>query len=321
MPLVASNTKKELTSSEQECLYEHYGVKLFYRIHSPLREEDNPSFSTYESNGNIRWKDFGTGEGGNIFDLIMAIEDVDFKDALEISREILKGSHSSTQSDTKRLVKNTKRGVVPFVSYRDFELEYWSKRGITEQQLIDNLVLPLKMLLIDDKFKCTSTKELPKFVYYMRPDKTSWKLYSPLDHGDLKWMSHNISSVNYESPVKNLNKDLIIFSSKKDKMVFDNLNLPYDTTSVLAEGNYKGIIKELEGDFKHYNSVYCLLDFDKAGERSTENIENESNGRIKGVYLTLEISNYLYSKNIKDLDEVVVNLGYESLRRLVNKIL
>lgn len=321
MPLVASNTKKELTYPEQECLYEHYGVRLFYRIHSPLRDEDNPSFSTYESNGNIRWKDFGTGEGGNIFDLIMAIEDVDFIKALEISKQILSGAHTKSSDEIKKLIKNVKRDVVPFPSYRKFELEYWQQRGITEEQLLKNLVLPLKMLLIDDKFKCTSNPDLPKFIYYMRPDKTSWKLYSPLDHGDLKWMSHNISSVNYESTLQKLNKDLIIFSSKKDKMVFDNLQLPYDTTSVLAEGNYRGIIKELDGEFKQYNNIYCLLDFDKAGERSTESIENESKGRIKGLYLPLDVSNYFYSKNIKDLDEVVVNLGYDPLRRLINKII
>ncbi len=321
MALVASQDKKLFTLVEQEQIYEHYGVKLFYRVHSPLRDEGNPSFSTYETNGNIRWKDFGTGEGGNIFEFIMAIESVGFADALRTAKEILKGNSHSIENVRKKHVKQVKRDVIPFTSYRKFELEYWDKRGVTEAQLTDNLVFPLKMLLIDGKFKCTSNPDLPKFIYYMRGDKSSWKLYSPMDQGDLKWMSHNISLVNYESPLKNINKDLVILSSKKDKMVFDNLKLPFDTTSVLAEGNYRGLLKEIENDFKQYDNIYCLLDFDRAGENSTQSIENESNGRIKGVYLPLDVSNYLYTKGIKDVDEVAVNLGYSALKRLIEKIL
>jgi hypothetical protein len=41
-------------------------------VRSPLRDDDrNPSFSIY-ANG-TRWKDLGTGEGGDVFDLYKAV--------------------------------------------------------------------------------------------------------------------------------------------------------------------------------------------------------------------------------------------------------
>ena len=318
MPLLEEKKYSKLTLPEQEFIYEHYGVRLFYRISSPLRLEDNPSFSTYEIDGNIRWKDFGTGDGGDIYSFIMQYESVDFLDATKIAKEILKGSHVLTEMK-QPVKKHIIRSVVLNESLRDYELEYWAKRGISKEQLMENDVHSLKMLLIDNKFKCTSTKENPKFVYMLGHD--IWKLYSPLESPDLKWMSHNINRVNYESEPQRLNNELIIFSSKKDKMVFDTLNLPYDTTSVLAEGNYAGIIKELHGRFSNYKNVYCLLDFDSAGERSTQNIESKSEGRIKGIYLPMDIANYFYTKGVKDIDEVMISFGRDNLLKLIKKIL
>jgi hypothetical protein len=49
-------------------------------IRSPLRDDDRrPSFSIY-ANG-TRWKDFGTGAGGDSFDLFQAVKQMDAKQA------------------------------------------------------------------------------------------------------------------------------------------------------------------------------------------------------------------------------------------------
>jgi hypothetical protein len=58
-------------------------------IRSPLRDDDrNPSFSIY-ANG-TRWKDFGTGAGGDSFDFFQAFKRMDAKQAwrpfIELSR-------------------------------------------------------------------------------------------------------------------------------------------------------------------------------------------------------------------------------------------
>jgi len=49
-------------------------------IRSPLRDDDrSPSFSVFA--GGTRWKDHGTGDGGDSFDLFQAIKKMDAKQA------------------------------------------------------------------------------------------------------------------------------------------------------------------------------------------------------------------------------------------------
>jgi hypothetical protein len=49
-------------------------------VRSPLRDDDrSPSFSIYAVG--TRWKDFGTGQGGDSFDLYQAIKGMDAKQA------------------------------------------------------------------------------------------------------------------------------------------------------------------------------------------------------------------------------------------------
>jgi len=58
-------------------------------VRSPLRDDDrSPSFSIYA--GGTRWKDHGTGVGGDSFDLYQAVKKMDAKNAwrpfLELSQ-------------------------------------------------------------------------------------------------------------------------------------------------------------------------------------------------------------------------------------------
>jgi hypothetical protein len=51
------------------------------RVRSPLRDDDrHPSFSIYADGR--RWKDHGTGEGGDSFDLYQAVKKLSAKAAL-----------------------------------------------------------------------------------------------------------------------------------------------------------------------------------------------------------------------------------------------
>jgi len=54
------------------------------KILSPLREETNPSFNIYETpDGRWRFKDYGSGDEGNCFDLVMQLSHIPFDQALE----------------------------------------------------------------------------------------------------------------------------------------------------------------------------------------------------------------------------------------------
>ena len=206
-----------LSIEEQEQIYEHYGIELYQRVNSPLRGDNNPSFSTKLVGDNVRWSDFGLGlMYKSVYDLVMEIEEVDFKPRPQPREKVLK--------------------VVPNSTWAGFEIDYWAKRGIDLFTLEHNLIFPLKLLFIDGKFICTSTKDNPKFIYYFDgTDRRGFKVYSPLDR-EHKWLSYNTSLYNLENGVNKLFNDLIVFSSRKDRIVFDSLELCFDTTSTMSEG-------------------------------------------------------------------------------------
>lgn len=326
-----------LTVDEQQYIYEYYGVEVFTSMLSPVRAEDTrPSFCTYltKDGGQIKWTDFAYKSGG-VYDFITEMEsDVNsFKDAVKKAREIL--SSIRVNNDVTQAPRPTNKpkinwDVVPSEKFTKNELLYWRIRGVTEEQLRGENIHPLKMLLADGKYRDTSTPDNPKFIYYYHDSEgniSGWKLYSPYNK-DYKWLSKNTSSAPYESKVQCVNNELLILSSKKDKMVFDNLRQPYDTTNPIAEGIFKGIIRELSASLACYDKIYAWLDFDWSenvsnvykGVERTMQLEEESNGRIVGLYLPPDEERFLLGRGIKDIDEVYVNLGPHYLYNLFNKV-
>lgn len=308
-----------MTLTEQEYIYAQFGVEPYTSMCSPLRMESRPSFSTYLSNDKMCWKDFGTGDSGDVYSFLMAYYDCDFKSAAAKIKAILAGVDTSIieRAATPKPVLNM--DVTTFDYYKKFEAAYWELRDVDVEMLIADNIFPLKMLRKDKEFKATSSSTNPKFVYYLNEERTAWKIYSPLDK-DFKWISYNTSLVPYESLPESKYKDLIVFSSKKDKLVFKTLGLPYDTTSLISEGNFRLLLAKLH-ELGTYDNIWALLDFDDAGESYTNQIESQSNGRIKGLYLDNNTWNYFASIGVKDIDDIRIKLGAAELRDTINKIL
>ena len=63
---------------------------------SPFRKDENPSFSIYADGR--KWKDHGTGEGGNVFDFICRSRGCEFKDALSIILNRLGWENTTTHN-------------------------------------------------------------------------------------------------------------------------------------------------------------------------------------------------------------------------------
>jgi hypothetical protein len=309
-----------MTIEEQEQIYEHYGIELYQRVSSPLHEDNNPSFSTKLIGDNIKWSDFSLGLlGRSAYDLVMEIDDVDFKGATSIIKEILADNHKAgavhkpRQQPREKVLK-----VVPNDYWSEFETAYWAKRGIDIPTCEHNLILPLKLLFIDGKFICTSTKDNPKFIYYFdKYDRRGFKVYSPLDK-EHKWLSYNTSLYNLENGVTKVSDNLIVFSSRKDRLVFDSLELCFDTTSTMSEGNFSGLLRELPN--LKYDNIYSFFDFEfnEAGEKMAQKLYEQSGGIVEPIAPPTNVLNYLISKDIKDIDDLKVKGGDNLLREIIN---
>ena len=71
---------------------------------SPLREDFNPSFFITKYN---TWIDYGTGEKGDIFDLIMRLENTaDFKSTVLKAKEIYKNLYGEIPTNKEEMIKN-----------------------------------------------------------------------------------------------------------------------------------------------------------------------------------------------------------------------
>lgn len=310
-----------LDTSQQEQIYEHYGVELYHRINSPLRDDNNPSFSTKLVGDNIRWADFGLGlTYKSVYDLVMEIEEVDFKGAVNIIKAILSENHRDGLIERRRCFKQPKEKVLKVVTndyWSEFEIAYWAKRDIDISTCERDLIFPLKLLFIDGKFICTSTKDNPKFIYYFDDkDRRGFKVYSPLDK-EHKWLSYNTSLYNLENEVTKLYDNLIVFSSRKDRLVFDSLELCYDTTSTMSEGNFSGLLRELPN--LKYDNIYSFFDFEfnEVGEKMAQKLYEQSGGVVKPIAPPTNVLNYLISKDIKDIDDLKVKGGDNLLIEIV----
>lgn len=313
----------QLTIEEQEIIYEHYGVELYSVVCSPLRDDNNPSFSTKQYGDNIKWSDFGAGLiGKSCYDFIMEAENCDFKAALSKAKGILQNEEKASQKRSNtatRAIKDNTLEVMVTKKWESWELDYWKDFGITKEQLESDLTFPLRILKVNNVFKSTSTKDNPKFVYYLGGTVgESFKVYSPKDK-DFKWISNRLDLVDYENPTQGKHKNLIVLSSRKDKQVFDNMGLPFDTTSSLSESNFKGIIKQINNDFKHYSGIYSLFDFDDRGLEFAQQLYFQSEFKIKPIIFG-NILNYLSTISVKDIAELKRHGDKELLKLITDEI-
>ena len=282
---------------------------------SPLRSESKASFSTYEKADNIYWKDFGSGESGDVISFIMQIEGLNFNQAVHFANEVLKNEIVIV---TKKPASLSKTGFKVSVgdNFSDSELNYWAMRGIFEEQLQRENIKSLKVLMRDGKFMTTSCTNNPKFVFKYNGED-SWKVYSPLDV-HYKWLSSNIIEP-FEVGESGF-KDLVVLSSKKDRMVFENLSFPISTISLHSETNFNPFLNELDKSLSKYDRIFCFLDFDNPGQQAQKTIEQKSFGRVKALKIKEEILNHLLESGVKDIDDFYLKFGQGILKDFVSKV-
>ena len=92
MNQVQDQLKNILATDGGLAIYQHYGIeadRLKKAIRSPLRKDENPSFSIFQGEGGKwLWHDFATDESGDAVSFLMAMDSLDFKEALERVFEI-----------------------------------------------------------------------------------------------------------------------------------------------------------------------------------------------------------------------------------------
>lgn len=303
------------TTSDDEVVSKYLNITTVPTIMlSPLRKDKNPSLSIFRlPNGNIGYKDFGTGEKGIIYDLLSKLWNISIK---QVYRRIIDDySPSNTLiNKTKRqrkLRKSCSTLNVKTREWRDWDLEYWNKYGISKEWLEYAEIYPVSTLFFNND-RTTVPAEKYAYVYVERKDnKVTLKVYQPYSER-FKWISKHDSSVwDLWTKIPITGDKLIITSSRKDALcVWSNSGIP--SLSLQGEGYIPKelVINELKN---RYKDIYILYDNDFQSDIN--------HGRLYGKHLSelynlkqIEIPDEYKSKDPSDL---CMNYGRETVRNVI----
>ncbi len=224
------------------------GSKAFFK--SPFRNETTASFNL-NLNQNI-WYDHGTGEGGNIIDLVIKLNKTNVSGVLEI----LSSKNLNTFSFQQQNINNTNSSIkiIAVDEIHSFGLiQYLKKRKIS---------LPLaKLFLSEVKYEIASNNK----VYYslgFKNDKGGYELRN-------NYFKGSNSPKHYTTIPGRLSPELNIFEGFFDFLSALELNsttkLKFDTLVLNSVAN-KNKITEL---VKKYKNLNLFMDNDSSGNETT----------------------------------------------------
>ena len=250
-------------------------------ICSPLRTDNNPSFSIYMDNNNhIRFKDHGnSGIQGGLIDLLCKYWNCTFNQCIDkICTLMIKESDitikpKQIKTFTRKESDTLSKLQVTIRPWRDYDYEYWKSYGITRQWLKYAEIYPISYKIITKKDSLTDKGKkyvfpADKYAYCFverKEGKLQLKVYQPFNKNGFKWCSKmDASVIGLWTKIPEYGDRVIICSSLKDALVIScQLHIP--TLCLQGEGyNISDTaIKELK---KRYKKVFISFDTDEAGK-------------------------------------------------------
>lgn len=286
-------------------------VRVPSLIVSPFRIDHNPSLALSVTNHrHIWWKDFGTQESGNLWELLAktwgtTIRDVEarvLKDLPDILSISFSPSLSPTSNYSKsKIVHSTDTLLeVKVREWRPYDLEYWDSYGISKEWLQFGDIYPISHIIIT-KNDQTSIIPAEKYAYVFvefKDNIASLKVYQPFSK-QYKWTNkHDRSVWDLWTKLPSTGDTLIITSSRKDALcVWSNTGIP--CVSLQGEGYIPKphVVQELIHRFK---KIFILYDNDF---RSEKNYGHEYGKQLAETYgfIQIEIPTSYHAKDPSDL--------------------
>ena len=314
--------------SEESILNYYTGINTIPCVtNSPLRVDNNPSFSVYySSSGRVRCKDFGTGASLSLLELVQAklfysnikeaiqnivlnIEEIKALDTLVIKRDNL-----NTIKSNKHKKKVSRSLGVKIREWEDHDLKFWSNFGINLKWLQFGNVYPISHIFMGEKF-FSADKYAYCYVEF-KDNKPSYKIYQPFSFS-WKWLNNHNSSVwdLWSQAFRTNSNKLIITSSRKDALsLWANLGIP--SVALQSETTFPKphIIDQVKSKFPN---IWCLYDNDFDKER---NYGREFGKQICDLYdfKQIEIPEIWKSKDPSDLYK---NFGSIIFKQILNQLL
>ena len=312
-------------TTDYEVVNKYLGISVVpSNINSILREDKNPSLCIFPYKDSLFFKDFGTNQSGNIYQLLSLYWNIPLN---QVYRKIYNDFTSVNYKScccknriTKTIIKK-KSNIdikVKIREWKPWDIEYWSSYGINKQWLNYCDIFPIShiFLIHQNGEQIVISADKYAYVYIERKDnKVSLKIYQPYST-NFKWMSKHDSSVwDLWTKIPEKGDKLIITSSRKDALcLWANTGIP--SLSLQGEGYIpkENVINQLKD---RYKKIYVFYDND---------FKNEvNNGRNYGKAIAdkfdlqqIEIPTEYKSKDPSDLYK---NWGKEVFLNVINSLI
>ncbi|MEP4532672.1 MAG: AAA family ATPase [Cyclobacteriaceae bacterium] len=288
-------------------VFRHYipaDFKVGKALSSPLREDKHPSFSIFKDDQGIyRWKDFATDQSGDAIDFTMVYFGVDYPSAVSkiVSDFCLNTLGGHVRTDEVRTSNYSFKK-----DFDGFELDFWSKYGVNESQLVRYQVCALQQ----------SRPDNPKFAYQF---EWGMKIYQP--NGKPRFYYQGKSDDDYIFGWEQLpDKGLYVVLSAGEKDTLTLAAREYPAISLNSET--KEIPKELIGKLKRrFRYVLLCYDGDDAGVAAAKKHTDKHPGLIKvklplpGTKQSKDLSDYFTQGSTKHDFELLIRSSIKNKYR------
>jgi len=310
-----------LSRVDEYHIYSYYighTVKVNKPISSPFRKDDNPSWGLFRSrSGDLMWKDFATGDTGNVVMFVQNLFNVKYHKALErIWDDIIAKNGIKRKPIQREPVEKIKASLTVIEIQRKYftqpDIDYWTKFKINRATLKKFEVTPIQHFWVNGiQNPLFYTGEQPMYAYKMF-DK--FKIYRPLSKTKAdKWRTNcGFYDLQGFKQLPESGELLIITKSLKDVMVLHQFGYP----SIAPQSENSSIPKKAMDELKkRFKRIVVFFDYDNGGIQGAEKLADKF--ELNKVFIS---KHYLDIYGIKDISDFVKEMGLTKTKKLIKEL-
>lgn len=248
-------------------------------IHSPLREDNHPSFYLYYKDNKVFFKDFAKGDSGDIITLLSKLWGLNIHDTVIKIINIDKSSNIIIKKYGKKNVykKSNIKLECKTRLWKKHDIEYWEQFGISLKWLKYVEVYPIcNILLYKDNKKIILTADKYAYAYVEHKEgNCTLKIYQPYNTKGYKWTNkHDNSVISLWTKVPEYADNVCICSSLKDALcLWINSGIP----SIAIQGEGYAISETAKKELlRRFKQVFICLDNDDVGLKNAEKLAEKT---------------------------------------------
>jgi 5S rRNA maturation endonuclease (ribonuclease M5) len=297
----------------QEQIYSFYigeQITSGTKLHSPLREDNVPSFVVYYHKtyrNTLMFYDFATKDSGDCIIFVASLFGLGYKEALmKIAFDF--GLSDINITATKQILDKLpklvqKEPVKIGIKRRNWKLrdkDFWNQFGITKHTLDFYNVHPIEYVFFNGN--AVKTERLAYAYIEFKDEEISYKIYQPYADKRHKWINNANYSVHQGYTQLPPHGDfLIITKALKDVM---SLRDVMGITSVGLQSESVMMKDSVMAEYKtRFKKVICLFDNDEAGIK----LSKEFSEAYDVPYILIPKIN----ENVTDFSDMVKEIGID----------